>query len=91
MSSAEPRPGLGARKQRRPHPALPRSVTESSETATTGATDARPTDNDPQVMLCVRVARSLRQRFKLVALQTGRSVQDLVVEAIETECRRRGV
>jgi len=42
-------------------------------------------------MLCVRVSRSLRQRFKLVALQTGRSVQDLVAEAIETECRRHGV
>ena len=91
MSSAEPRPGLGARRQRRPHPALPQSVTERSEPTSTGAPEATPTDLHPQVMLCVRVSRSLRQRFKLVALQTGRSVQDLVAEAIETECRRHGV
>jgi hypothetical protein len=39
-------------------------------------------------MLCARVSCSLRQRIKLVALQTGRSVQELVAEALEAECRR---
>lgn len=41
-------------------------------------------------MLCARVTRSLRQRIKLVALETGHSVQDLVAEALEAECRRHG-
>jgi predicted HicB family RNase H-like nuclease len=42
-------------------------------------------------MLCVRVPASLRKRAKLAAIQSGRSVQEFATEALEAECRRRGV
>jgi hypothetical protein len=41
-------------------------------------------------MLCVRVPASLRQRVKLVAVATGRPVQQLAAEALDVECRRHG-
>ena len=37
-------------------------------------------------MLCVRVAPSLRRRLKLVAIQNGRPIQELVAEALEPLC-----
>jgi hypothetical protein len=46
---------------------------------------------DGLVMLCVRVPFSLRKRVKLASIQAGRSVQQLATEALEGECRRRGV
>jgi hypothetical protein len=43
------------------------------------------------VMLCVRVAGSLRKRVKLAVLQSGRLVQEFVGQALDQECRRAGV
>jgi hypothetical protein len=41
-------------------------------------------------MLCVRVPASLRRRLKLVAVETGRPVQQLAADALEAVCRRYG-
>ena len=43
------------------------------------------------VMLCVRVAGSLRTRVKLAALRSGQPVQEFVGQALDEECRRAGV
>jgi len=90
MASAEPRPALGARKQRRPHPASP------PPDGTAGPHTDVPAPNganvgERTVMLCVRVPMSLRKRVKRAALESGRPVQELVGEALERECRRAGV
>jgi hypothetical protein len=37
------------------------------------------------------VPASLRKRVKLASIQSGRSVQEFATEALEAECRRRGV
>jgi predicted HicB family RNase H-like nuclease len=58
---------------------------------TTSGASGGPTTGDGPVMLCVRVPASLRRRVKLAAIQAGRSVQELATEALEEECRRRGV
>ena len=88
MATSDPRRALGERKQRRPHPASPlgatSTVSDGLPGVDTGATE-RP------VMLCVRVAGSLRTRVKLAALQSGRPVQEFVGQALEQECRRAGV
>jgi predicted HicB family RNase H-like nuclease len=39
-------------------------------------------------MLCVRVAPSLRRRLKLVAIQSGRPIQELVTESLELLCKK---
>lgn len=39
-------------------------------------------------MLCVRVAPSLRRRLKLVAVQSGRPIQELVTESLELLCKK---
>jgi hypothetical protein len=90
MAPAEPRPALGARKQRRPHPASP---VEGGTAVVSLDIPARRAGNagERPVMLCVRVAESLRKRVKLAALESGRPVQELVGEALERECRRVGV
>ena len=75
-------------KPRRPHPASPEAAAAADPASGTGGeSDAA----DPLVMLCVRVPRSLRRRVKLAALHTGASVQQLATEALENECRQRGV
>jgi hypothetical protein len=38
-------------------------------------------------MFCVRVPASLRQRVKLAALRSGRTVQELATDALEAACR----
>ena len=86
MTPAEPRAALGARKQRRPHPASP----VRDEPAGVSAY-VRARGGERPVMLCVRVAESLRRRVKFAALESGRPVQELVGEALERECRRAGV
>jgi hypothetical protein len=88
VAAADPRRALGGRKQRRPHPASPLSATdEVSDPLPRGDTVA----TERPVMLCVRVAGSLRKRVKLAALQSGRPVQELVAQALDEECRRAGV
>lgn len=90
MAPAERRPVFGGRKERRPHPASPAAAVpvESRSAGSRSSGDEAPTDRP--VMLCARVTGSLRQRIKLVAVQTGRSVQDLVAEALEGECGATG-
>ena len=90
MAPPEPRPALGPRKQRRPHPASP---AEGGTAVVSADIPARRAANagERSVMLCVRVAESLRKRVKLAALESGRPVQELVREALELECRRAGV
>lgn len=61
------------------------------ETREPSASNGGPDVGDPLVMLCVRVPGSLRKRVKLASVQGGRSVQKLATEALEAECRRRGV
>jgi len=39
------------------------------------------------VMFCVRVTPSLRRRVKLAAVASGRTIQQLAVEALEDVCR----
>jgi hypothetical protein len=87
MAPAERRPAFGARKERRPHPASP-AAASPVERVGGGSPSSGEARTERPVMLCARVRRSLRQRIKLVAVQTGRSLQDLVAEALEAECRR---
>jgi hypothetical protein len=74
--------GLGARKPLRPHPASPDAA---GQRATRGERIDASRD-EGLVMLCVRVAPSLRRRLKLVAVQRGRPIQALVTEALERVC-----
>ncbi len=87
MSPPEPRAALGARREHRPHPASPQGRTKSEPDAVSEAPD-RMTHGDASVMLCVRVAPSLRRRVKLVAVSSGRPVQALAVEALEALCKQ---
>jgi predicted HicB family RNase H-like nuclease len=43
------------------------------------------------VMLSVRVSASLRRRLKLAAASSGRPVQTLAAEALETVCQQHGM
>lgn len=88
----DPRPGLGARKPRRPHPASPEAVSSEEHRSESGASAnvARETESE-LVMLCVRVAPALRRRLKLAAVQSGRPLQALVTEALERMCTREGM
>lgn len=88
MATSDPRRALGERKQRRPHPASPLGLTSTASDALPGG-DTGVTERP--VMLCVRVAGSLRTRVKLAALQSGRPVQEFVGQALDEECRRAGV
>jgi hypothetical protein len=88
VATADPRRALGERKQRRAHPASPLGATSTVSDALSGG-DAGVTERP--VMLCVRVAGSLRTRVKLAALRSGRPVQEFVGEALDEECRRSGV
>jgi len=85
----EPRAGLGARKVRRPHPASPDAVGDREHQPAAPA--ARRLGEGELVMLCVRVAPSLRRRLKLVSASTGRSIQALVVDALELVCKQHGM
>jgi hypothetical protein len=85
----EPRAGLGARKARRPHPASPEAVGDREHVP--AAPGARRLGEGELVMLCVRVAPSLRRRLKLVSASTGRSIQALVVDALEVVCKQHGM
>ena len=82
----EPRAGLGVRKPRRPHPASPQAVTNPDVRPAPHPPDA--TSDQELVMLCVRVAPTLRRRLKLAAARSGRPVQGLAAEALEAWCRR---
>ena len=42
-------------------------------------------------MLCVRVEPSLRRRLRLAAVVSGRTIQALAVEALESACRQADV
>jgi hypothetical protein len=83
VSPPEPRSALGVRKRSRPHPAAPSDRTPIDGVATQGA----PEDGG-LVMFCVRVAPSLRRRVKLAAVTSGRTIQQLAVEALEDVCTR---
>jgi hypothetical protein len=89
VSPSERRPALGARKEPRPHPASP---AESANGVPAGADGlGAPKLGDEPVMLCVRVAPSLRRRVKLAAVRCGQPVQQLAAEALEAHCQRYGV
>jgi hypothetical protein len=91
VPAREPRTGLGARKDPRPHPAapVPAAADAAGESGRVTATNRR--GDGELVMLCVRVPRSLRRRVKIAAAQSGTSVQALGITALLAECRRRGV
>ena len=93
MSASERRSALGARKERRPHPASPADSTARSASPTPAGSDqlGTPKPGVAYVMLCVRVAPSLRRRVKLAAVQCGQPVQQLAAEALEAHCQRYGV
>jgi hypothetical protein len=84
--TGEPRAGLGARKPRRPHPASPDAVDERGTPAPGGRSPQRPGRDEGLVMLCVRVAPSLRRRLKLAAASSGRPIQALAADALEAVC-----
>jgi predicted HicB family RNase H-like nuclease len=48
-------------------------------------------ERDAPVMFCVRVSPELRRRLKLAAFEADESLQRLATEALQAECRRRGV
>jgi hypothetical protein len=83
----EPRAGLGARKPNRPHPAA--LLAAERDPPQPGV---RPPERagleQGLVMLCVRVAPSLRRRLKLCAASSGRPVQALATDAFEAICRQ---
>ena len=93
MSPSERRPGLGARKERRPHPASPAETAARNTSRALAGSDGlgTPKLGDEHVMLCVRVPPLLRRRVKLAAVQSGQPVQKLVAEALEAQCQRHGV
>jgi hypothetical protein len=80
----ESRAGLGSRKPRRPHPASP----DAAERRLPSSRSVDSAGDEGLVMLCVRVAPSLRRRLKLVAVQSGRPIQALATEALEAVCRQ---
>jgi hypothetical protein len=89
---SERRLALGARKERRPHPASPTDGATRASRAPAGIDRAGTSKlGDEQVMLCVRVPPSLRRRIKLAAVQSGQPVQQLAAEALEAQCQRHGV
>jgi hypothetical protein len=90
---SERRSALGAKKERRPHPAAPAdSVARSASGVPAGIEGlGTPKLGDEHVMLCVRVPPSLRRRIKLAAVQSGQPVQNLAAEALEAQCQRHGV
>lgn len=83
MPSGERRPVLGASKVARPHPAAPAS-------RDLPIARAAPVD-EGLVMLCVRVTPSLRRRLKCASATSGRSIQALATEALETACMHSDV
>jgi hypothetical protein len=84
----EPRAGLGARKPHRPHPAAPDAVGHGDRRST-GVASGKPLARDEGlVMLCIRVAPSLRRRLKLAAAGSGRPVQALAADALEAVCKQ---
>jgi hypothetical protein len=89
--TSEPRVGLGARKPRRPHPASPNAV-DDHERRPPGIGSTHDADADEGlVMLCVRVAPSLRRRIKLAAARSGQPIQALATDALEALCRHHDV
>ena len=88
MASPERRPALGPRKRPRAHPIAPAGADDAAAPESAASAVARAAD--APVMLCVRVPASLRRRVKLLAVQTGRPVQQLAAAALEAECRRYG-
>jgi hypothetical protein len=93
VSPSERRPALGASKERRPHPASPAESAARGASRVPAGSDrvGAPKRGDEPVMLCVRVAPSLRRRVKLAAVQSGQPVQQLAAEALEAHCQRYGV
>jgi hypothetical protein len=89
VPSGEQRRALGQRKERRPHPASPEAAEAAGRAADERGVTARPRLNPLEipVMFCVRVPASLRQRVKLAALRSGRTVQELATDALEAACR----
>jgi hypothetical protein len=89
VPSGEHRRALGQRKERRPHPASPEAAELSGRAADEkGVTAPQRLDAlETPVMFCVRVPASLRQRVKLAALRSGRTVQELAADAFEATCR----
>lgn len=83
----EPRAALGVRKPQRPHPASPVDV-DDRDRQPGGRRAKRASSGADPVMLCVRVAPSLRRRLKLAAASSGRSVQALATEALEAACKQ---
>lgn len=82
MSSPKRRPGLGAGKVARPHPAEP---------APRPAPRRAAPGNEGLVMLCVRVTPTLRKRLKLASAASGRSIQALATDALESVCKQAGM
>jgi hypothetical protein len=88
---SEPRVGLGARKPHRPHPASPKAV-DDREPRSPGVGPVQGAGREEGlVMLCVRVAPSLRRRIKLAAATSGRPIQALATDALEALCRHHDV
>jgi hypothetical protein len=89
VPSAEQRRALGQRKERRPHPASPEAAELAGRAADERGVTAQQRLNPlgTPVMFCVRVPASLRQRVKLAALRSGRTVQELATDALEAACR----
>jgi len=89
VPSGEQRRALGERKERRPHPASPEAAELAGRAADAGlvAGQRRLNPLETPVMFCVRVPASLRQRVKLAALRSGRTVQEFATDALQSVCR----
>jgi hypothetical protein len=88
---SEPRVGLGARKPHRPHPASPNAVDHHGPRPPGVEGLVGVGREEGLVMLCVRVAPSLRRRIKLAAATSGRPIQALATDALEALCRHHDV
>jgi hypothetical protein len=82
---------LGARKPQRPHPASPNAVDDHEPRPPGVASPQGAGREEGHVMLCVRVAPSLRRRIKLAAATSGRPIQALATDALEALCRHHDI
>jgi hypothetical protein len=80
-------------KQQDPAPEAPRPSTQPRATRrpAAAATTAAPKVEEGRVALNIRIPVPLRQRLRQATYESGVSIQDLCVEAIDGALSKRGI